>query len=622
MSYTVLARRYRSTSFQQVIGQEPIAQTLQNAIAQGKVHHALLFTGTRGVGKTSMARIFACALNAPSVLPDCPSSPDDTDLPAVEVQQRMAEAIMRGDDMNVIEIDGASNNSVDDARELIANANLTPTGNSRYKIYIIDEVHMLTAQAFNALLKTMEEPPAHVKFILCTTEAHKVLPTIQSRCQRFDFRNIPSERIADHLTQVLEREGIGGEKQAVWQVARLANGSMRDALSILDRLIAGVAGDQAAITAELVEQMLGLPSQGLIDRLVETLARGDVAAGLEQTARLLESGLAQDQVVEALIERLRQLMLLIACGADSSLIELSDDAKADAMKQATHFDAPGLVHMIALCENLQRFSRVSANPRALLDATVVRLALAEKMAEVTALLQDPAPSQGKEKKNVAVMSPDPPVREPWSDPQTDSGTGAPSRSGLPAPSTPAPTTSRPADPAPSSPPCEAVSGEKATPVPPESAARADVWSAVVESTSQKASLSWIQSLALNEIDRDTVYLTTVPGRRDLVRFITAQRRQQLADLLGRVLHRPVQVEIGHHQKLEPVTKSDRDQRIDQRVVMALPTVREVMQHFDASLVDVQYQTETAPSGAVDDREGASAKADEESDREQDGQLYG
>ncbi|MEY2712613.1 MAG: polymerase subunit tau, partial [Planctomycetota bacterium] len=184
--YVVLARRYRSRDFGEVVGQEPIARTLQNAIRLGRTAHAYLFCGTRGVGKTSMARIFARALNQDGALAE---------------GEEIGNAILRGEDLDVIEIDGASNRGIDDARDLIAGAGLAPT-RGRYRIYIIDEVHMLTTPAFNALLKTMEEPPAHVKFILCTTEPHKVPQTIQSRCQRFDFRNIPTKQIAAHLGAV------------------------------------------------------------------------------------------------------------------------------------------------------------------------------------------------------------------------------------------------------------------------------------------------------------------------------------------------------------------------------------------------------------------------------------
>ncbi|MCH7792968.1 MAG: DNA polymerase III subunit gamma/tau, partial [Planctomycetes bacterium] len=213
MAYTVLARRYRSQTFDEVVGQEPIARTLRAAIDQGKVAHAYLFCGTRGVGKTSMARIFAKALNGGSEAADA--------------------AIMAGQDTDVIEIDGASNRGVDEARELIANCIYRPMRGA-YKIYIIDEVHMLTTPAFNTLLKTMEEPPEHVKFILCTTEPQKVPATIQSRCQRFDFRTIATAKIAEHIGAVVKSEGLKAEPELLQAVARLGNGSMRDALSLLD----------------------------------------------------------------------------------------------------------------------------------------------------------------------------------------------------------------------------------------------------------------------------------------------------------------------------------------------------------------------------------------------------
>lgn len=385
MSYTVLARRYRSTAFEGVIGQEPIAQTLKNAIKSGRIAHAYLFSGTRGVGKTSMARIFSRALNAPATIPDCPIPPgNEFEYPDEDVQGRMANAIMTGEDLNVIEIDGASNRSVEDARQLISNASLAPTGNARFKIYIIDEVHMLTKDAFNTLLKTMEEPPSHVKFILCTTEPHKVIATIQSRCQRFDFRNLPTSKIADHLANVLKQEEVEAQADAVWQVARLGNGSMRDALSLMDRLI---ATGHVPLTINTLEQMLGLPPQEQVVDLVDGMATGDIGKTLTQTAALIDGGIAIEQFFDVLIERFRCLMLIAACGKDSELVELADDARDQAAQQAKAFDAAGIVHMIALCENVQRTCKLSSNPRALLDAAMVRLALSEKMADVTAVLK-------------------------------------------------------------------------------------------------------------------------------------------------------------------------------------------------------------------------------------------
>jgi len=388
MAYTVLARRYRSQSFVDVVGQEPIAKTLKGAMSTGRVAHAYLFTGTRGVGKTSMARLFARALNAPATVEDAPElgSLDDKDVytyPEQDVQERMAQAIMRGDDLNVIEIDGASNNKVEDARDLIANAGLSPTANARFKIYIIDEVHMLSNAAFNALLKTMEEPPSHVKFILCTTEPHKVLPTIQSRCQRYDFRNIPTSRIAEHLTAVLDNEKVKADGDVVYQVAALGNGSMRDALSLLDRLIA--TGDDP-LTLKTLEDMFGLPDAELIHQLIDCMADGQVAQALQLTAELLAKGISQEQLIEVLIDRLRALMLVSACGGETELLEISSQGRTRVVEQAKKFDTAGLVHMMALCENLSRSGKSSANARALLDATIARLCLAEKMADVTALL--------------------------------------------------------------------------------------------------------------------------------------------------------------------------------------------------------------------------------------------
>src|SRR3982750_140106 len=225
-AYTVLARRYRSQTFDELVGQEAIAQTLKNAIKTNRVAHAFLFTGTRGVGKTSAARILAKAIN-------CPKRAADGN-PCGECNS--CKAVARGDDIDVIEIDGASNNSVDQIRELRQSAGIRPA-RSPFKIYIIDEVHMLTGGAFNALLKTLEEPPEHVKFIFATTDIHKVPATIISRCQRFDFKNIPTPRLAEHLTEIVKDEQLTADKDAIFRIARLGNGSMRDALSILDRVL-------------------------------------------------------------------------------------------------------------------------------------------------------------------------------------------------------------------------------------------------------------------------------------------------------------------------------------------------------------------------------------------------
>ncbi len=368
MAYTVLARKYRSTSFDTVVGQEPIARTLQNSIKEDRVAHAYLFCGTRGVGKTSMARIFAKALNA-------------VDEKGNEISE-VAKAIMTGRDTDVIEIDAASHNSVENARELIANSVYRPL-RGRYKVYIIDEVHMLSIQAFNALLKTMEEPPEHVVFILCTTETHKVPATIQSRCQRFDFKNIPTAKIAEHLKEIIDKEKLQAEPDLLHMVARLGEGSMRDALSLLDRLMA--AGDKK-LTVKLLEDLLGLPDRTLILALLEAFADGDAAAALARAEQLLNKGIGPEQLVGSIADGLRDLMVMSACGAETDLVEITGEARQEAGALAARFDAAALSHMIALCDAVGRNARLSSAPRALLDALVVRLALAEKFADAAAIV--------------------------------------------------------------------------------------------------------------------------------------------------------------------------------------------------------------------------------------------
>jgi len=362
MSYTVLARRYRSRSFKEVVGQEAIARTLGGAIESGRVAHAYLFVGTRGVGKTSMARILAKALNGGS--------------PEVD------EAIMKGQDTDVIEIDAASHGSVDEARELIANSVYRPL-RGQHKIYIIDEVHMLSQAAFNALLKTMEEPPPHVKFILCTTEPHKVPATIQSRCQRFDFRNIPTRDIARHLEQVLEREGVEAEPELVMTVARMGEGSMRDALSLMDRLL---AAGESPVTLDLLERLLGLPDRSLLLGLLGAVSEGDVGETLRRGDELLARGVAIEQALESLLTLLRDVLVLCACGERTELVEVAGDSRDALVEIADRFDDAGLVHMIALVESVQRHSRGSVAPRALFDALLARLAMTERVADLASLV--------------------------------------------------------------------------------------------------------------------------------------------------------------------------------------------------------------------------------------------
>src|SRR5580692_6671973 len=284
MAYTVLARRYRSNTFDEVVGQQHIAQTLKKAIETDRLAHAYLFCGTRGTGKTSMARILAKALN-------CQNAKGPTPAPCGKCDSCLS--IARGDDIDVIEIDAASNTGVDNVRDVIENSQYRPA-NSRFKIYIIDEAHMLSKQAFNALLKTLEEPPSHVKFILATTEAEKLLPTILSRCQRYDFRNIPTREIAAHLADLCKREKVKADEDALLLVAKAGAGSMRDSLSLLDRLLS--IGEKH-LTADMIEQMLGLPKSQLLFDLADAIASGDVKSVLAQGNAMVQAGLSVDSLI-------------------------------------------------------------------------------------------------------------------------------------------------------------------------------------------------------------------------------------------------------------------------------------------------------------------------------------
>ncbi len=374
MSYRVLARAYRSATFDEVIGQESVATTLKNAIQAGRVHHGYLFTGTRGVGKTSMARILAKCLNCLS-----------TDAPTLTPCRKcdVCRCVAEGEDIDVLEIDAASNTGVDNMRDLRSNASLQPA-RARFKIYIIDEVHMLTTAAFNALLKTLEEPPPHVKFILATTETHKVPATIQSRCQRFDFRTIDGRTLAEHLRKIVEREGVQVEEAVLRRVARLANGSVRDALSLLDKLL---SYEPENLTLAVVDELLPPPHDELAAAVMDSVASQDAGGALAALDRALQTGRSVERFCDHLIEHVRTLMLLRICGRDTDLADVPEQLRDSLFARSASFDASTYVYMISLLEELRRNVKFSGAARALADAAVARLAMSRHFTDLAALLE-------------------------------------------------------------------------------------------------------------------------------------------------------------------------------------------------------------------------------------------
>ena len=373
MAYTVLARRYRSQTFDDVIGQDAVSQTLKNAIKSGRVAHAYLFSGTRGVGKTTMARVLAKSLN-------CLKADEPTITPCLECDSCVSVNI--GEDIDVIEIDGASNTGVDNIRQLRQNAIYRPA-RARYKIYIIDEVHMLSTGAFNALLKILEEPPEHIKFIFATTEPNKVLPTIQSRCQRFDFGNIEVGSISGQLKAILKEEKIGCDDDVILHLSRLASGSMRDALSLLDRLIS--TGCER-LTLGVLEESLGEPNREKMCELLDMIGENDAGGVLSVLDGLLKTGLGPSQIVDSMIGHMRDLLVIKSTDAKSDLVILTEREREVMAGLAEKFDIPGLIYGISALEKLRWSIKNSQTGRALLEASLVRLALSEHFLAVPALL--------------------------------------------------------------------------------------------------------------------------------------------------------------------------------------------------------------------------------------------
>ncbi|EMI16695.1 DNA polymerase III, subunits gamma and tau domain protein [Rhodopirellula maiorica SM1] len=423
----VVARRYRPRAFDQLVGQDHVGRALKNAIETNRVGHAYLFTGARGVGKTSTARIFAKALNDPSGPTATPDN--DTDV---------AQAIDAGEDVDVIEIDGASNRGIDEIRSLRANVGVRPS-RARYKIYIIDEVHMLTGAAFNALLKTLEEPPEHVKFIFCTTDPEKLPITVLSRCQRFDFAPVEVPKIVNRLREIVHAENAEADDKALELIARRAAGSMRDSQSLLEQVLSFSDGN---LTAEQVHAMLGTADDERLHALAKAMAERDAAEVIRQLDAGIDAGVDAGRLAEQLLAYFRDLMA-VTVGCDATLMRHTSTALYDELNElGQRWGLQTVLAVVGLVDQTLVRIRHSVYARVLLEATAIQICnlpdlqqIADLAAAADSIAASPTHrgSAGEKKNTVANAAPPaPPASTGPSPAAATSATPAPSPAATPA----------------------------------------------------------------------------------------------------------------------------------------------------------------------------------------------
>ncbi|MFQ7351932.1 MAG: DNA polymerase III subunit gamma/tau [Blautia wexlerae] len=359
MSYTALYRKFRPDNFADVKGQDHIVTTLTNQIKHNRIGHAYLFCGTRGTGKTTVAKILAKAVNCEHPVNGSPCN-----------ECAMCKAIQAGTAMNVIEIDAASNNGVDNIREIREEVSYRPT-EGKYKVYIIDEVHMLSTGAFNALLKTLEEPPSYVMFILATTEAHKIPITILSRCQRYDFHRITIDTIAARLDELLKVEGVEAEEKAVRYVAKAGDGSMRDALSLLDQCIAFYLGQE--LTYDKVLEVLGAVDTEVFSKLLRKVIRGDVTGSIHILEELIVGGRELSQFVGDFTWYMRNLLLVKTSENPEEAIDVSSDNMKLLKEESAMLDVETLMRYIRIFSDLSNQIRYATQKRVLVEIALIKL---------------------------------------------------------------------------------------------------------------------------------------------------------------------------------------------------------------------------------------------------------
>lgn len=588
--YLVLARKWRPQAFESVVGQDHITRTLKNAISSGRIHHAFLFIGSRGIGKTTTARILAKALN-------CLESSKPTPEPCGTCSN--CTSISAGNNLDVIEIDGASNNGVDDVRELRDNIRMMPT-NGRYKVYIIDEVHQLSVGAFNALLKTLEEPPPHAVFILATTEAHKIPATIVSRCQRYDFRRVPVPKLIELLRNILDKEGLRATDEALHAIARAAEGGVRDSESILDELITYCDGE---ITFKDVFDVLGLVDWQVMHDLCDAILDKDVTRQLLIVEQVASAGKDLTQFVQELLRYFRNLLVCKTANV-KELLHLPEEELAAMNQRAARVSLTNLIRLVEQFAELVNSFDSQLAQRIALEAMLIRISkvgvevsvdtIMEKLialgqgglgsgAVVTALTEVPG--------NVA---PKPAQRVPEP--------AAPTVAPRPAETPPDPPEAEPATPAPAAP---------ATPRRIEATQEnlSRIWSMIIERAShQDLSLgTWFGQARPLSIEGSTLLLEAPANADNATAFMSdARNRDAMAGVLRDNTTNLDSVSV-RVKKVAPTAPSAAAPRkapvngdlpfypsvnpVEAREVMSDPGIAAVVNTFKGKIADVQVQAE-------------------------------
>ena len=608
------------------MGQDHVVQALRNAIRLNRLAQAYLFCGTRGVGKTSMARIFAKCLN-------CVRGPTETPCQVCDICQ----AIAAGQDVDVIEIDGASNNGVEQVRELRQNAALRPS-RSRYKIYYIDEVHMLSTGAFNALLKTLEEPPPHVKFFFATTEANKIPITVLSRCQRFDFAGITSEAIVNSLKEICTSEQVDAEPEALRVVARRAGGSMRDAQSLLELLL---ASGSPRLTVEVVHTLLGTPSDERLLAILEALADRDPAAVLTLLDQGVGEGVQPSDLLAGALEFLRDAMVL-SVGAEPVLLAVTPRQKPRLQSIVDRWSIDAILAALQILAEARSRMRSVSHARLLAELALVRVARLENLSDLSNMVQrltaieSSSPVSHKTeahgtKKKLTSLDPQSTEAMAAAEPPRVLR-GAPARSGTreqavdpapaiadlaegtgveaaikPGPAMESSLESRvvtsssaqagsPAKVIPASrPPAEGVpaaheAGPGAELPALELAAIRQIWPELVKKVGSPLSMRLAVTEAISVEEPDVLVIAAKPGYNSLADFCgTDEAREKIAHCLQRLLRRPVTVR--YHRSLEPAQGSAHEPFSEPRrpeILAADPMVQKVVELFEARPLHLEY----------------------------------